>query len=1220
MEDLLDAALLSRLVTCQVQASPEDVGVGLLSVPEENELPVTSPSRMEAGILKLFMTLFKVEHGEEPMSSDATISKCLLLFELSRSAPREGFRSWSSKALLTDELSAIMDSHLSKDGFCELVVRSNGHVEDAKEWFDALCPPSSPTAVLTPAALTQQAISWPRLPGALDAMDGWQPAELVVRLAALWGDLTAAFGLPARDAAGEEDATWPVALRASKESVKSMARCLDGSGSPPRPRKLRRLTMRQWLRALRGKPGRLLLGEMEARTESERLAALPQTLDRLFPNLCDRLLVTKNLWLPGELICVRYCLSDFGYWGSGGPEPLVAGRKLILGRQPFITFLPQPEVAGLEDAMPPSCAVLSQLPSGIVWLRAPVAPPKSGDIASWHLQLFASDDGLQPVAPMSQPLLIQVMCVPPAPPSEIVLCDRSPDSLTLSWMETLQDGGLEVIHYELCLEPPDGDAVIHEATEPLITITDLKAETGYVTRVRAVNSLGSGPWSSAYRFSTGETSAPATMPAPWVVQVGISQALLRWVPPNGFRVGKYHLKAVSQKVGQEDAQSLMTCEGDQMDVLFTGLSSYTPYQFSIAASNSLGQGPWSPSTVQVFTEPDLPGQPQEVACDLWGYHLSPEMAEHASLCVTWKPPEDEGGASVLEYLVKVESLDKTAQVSEMSIASSPAWISGLFGNSWYRVSVAARNAAGLGDFVEIQAQTAVLRPQAPREPELCSADAEAVILRWSPPADDGGAPVLNYVVQVAGPHGEGDLELCVAPHVASEGFCDAWNGREGVQLPPLRGATAYTLRIRARNEAGLSEAAEVTVRTGPTVPGAPEPPRVSRRPGQLKLRWDLPEDGGSPVVEYEVRVALSGDLTILAQLCVEGREVKLAGLEPGCSYSAQLRARNCRGWSVWSRWSAPRSPTAVPGRPVAPRPLLQRTARSLLVEWDPPDSDTPLLEYEVWCGKEESFCHGLAPADGRRTRTSRTVAKISGLAPGSEYIFRVRALNLSGWSPWSAPSEVACTADTMEAQSSEIMSAVYRRFGGVGAAFRAFDRDRDGFVSRNEFMLGLSKYRSSMEQRARLFDMASHEGGPAGLSYGDFASLFGRPTPTNTSKPSHPEASRSARGLKEARRPSRGRHLRKTSPRTSCLRERALQQSSETLVPLGCGNKSASCDSSRASSPASECKRDFQSVSDTEIELKDGNCDSARRHVDCRRITSKRLPIADRRVRALSLY
>ena len=31
---------------------------------------------------------------------------------------------------------------------------------------------------------------------------------------------------------------------------------------------------------------------------------------------------------------------------------------------------------------------------------------------------------------------------------------------------------------------------------------------------------------------------------PW--KVGISQALLRWVPPNGFQVSKYHLKAVSQ--------------------------------------------------------------------------------------------------------------------------------------------------------------------------------------------------------------------------------------------------------------------------------------------------------------------------------------------------------------------------------------------------------------------------------------------------------------------------------------------------------------------------------------------------------------------------------------------------------------------------------------------------------------------------------------------------
>ena len=220
------------------------------------------------------------------------------------------------------------------------------------------------------------------------------------------------------------------------------------------------------------------------------------------------------------------------------------------------------------------------------------------------------------------------------------------------------------------------------------------------------------------------------------------------------------------------------------------------------------------------------------------------------------------------------------------------------------------------------------------------------------------------------------------------------------------------------------------------------------------------------------------------------------------------------------------------------------------------------------------------------------MAKVSGLAPGAAYVFRVRALNLSGWSPWSAPSDITSTST-----GSHDMSAVYRHFGAVEAAFRAFDRDRDGLVSKKEFMLGMSKYRSSVEQRARLFDMASQGG--AALTYSDFASLFCRPTPT--SKPEN-EASRSP--LREVRRPM----VRNASPKGSKgarmsprLKERALQPSAETL---GCGNHSGSCHSSRTSSPALY-KRDPESGSDAEIELKDSGCDSARRHRDVRRTCEK---------------
>ena len=45
---------------------------------------------------------------------------------------------------------------------------------------------------------------------------------------------------------------------------------------------------------------------MEAKSEAHRLAA---QRPRLFSNLSDRLLISKTLYLPGELVLVRYSLS-----------------------------------------------------------------------------------------------------------------------------------------------------------------------------------------------------------------------------------------------------------------------------------------------------------------------------------------------------------------------------------------------------------------------------------------------------------------------------------------------------------------------------------------------------------------------------------------------------------------------------------------------------------------------------------------------------------------------------------------------------------------------------------------------------------------------------------------------------------------------------------------------------------------------------------------------
>lgn len=60
-----------------------------------------------------------------------------------------------------------------------------------EEWFDLL----STSGRLPPPELAMRVLAAPRLPGAPDAQEPWQPEELVVRLIYVWGDLAAAFGL-----------------------------------------------------------------------------------------------------------------------------------------------------------------------------------------------------------------------------------------------------------------------------------------------------------------------------------------------------------------------------------------------------------------------------------------------------------------------------------------------------------------------------------------------------------------------------------------------------------------------------------------------------------------------------------------------------------------------------------------------------------------------------------------------------------------------------------------------------------------------------------------------------------------------------------------------------------------------------------------------------------------------------------------------------------------
>ena len=112
------------------------------------------------------------------------------------------------------------------------------------------------------------------------------------------------------------------------------------------------------------------------------------------------------------------------------------------------------------------------------------------------------------------------------------------------------------------------------------------------------------------------------------------------------------------------------------------------------------------------------------------------------------------------------------------------------------------------------------------------------------------------------------------------------------------------------------------------VPGKVARPSVSVGDGSLGVSWDAPSDGGSPIVDYDVRHVESGDIG-----CVDcgplpwvdwepsavsaSRRATITGLANGTSYAVVVRARNSVGVGEWSddEWGTPVAPVTAPGAP-----------------------------------------------------------------------------------------------------------------------------------------------------------------------------------------------------------------------------------------------------------------------------------------------------------------
>lgn len=285
-------------------------------------------------------------------------------------------------------------------------------------------------------------------------------------------------------------------------------------------------------------------------------------------------------------------------------------------------------------------------------------------------------------------------------------------------------------------------------------------------------------------------------------------------------------------------------------VTVTSLGDVTTYHFGVRATNVAGPSEFSSTFITVPDAPSITA-----------------VASDRQVELRWDAPYD-GGAAILEYIIYRDGA-KIGETTETSFL-----VFGLTNGQACTFQVAAENIAGIGEKSEAVSATPRTVPNTPTDVvATLSDDHSSITLGWKAPEVDGGSEIIGYEVWFRKSGGHWIVLTDVNALT--------------VTIDGLEHSTTYLFSVKAINIAGASDLSSILVTTLAT----PEAPVVSAvaGDGQVTLSWNIPNDGGSVILEYIV--------------CQDGAELVriteseyfITGLNNGVEYRFQVAARNAIG-------------------------------------------------------------------------------------------------------------------------------------------------------------------------------------------------------------------------------------------------------------------------------------------------------------------------------------
>ncbi|MCY3801049.1 MAG: fibronectin type III domain-containing protein [Chloroflexi bacterium] len=566
------------------------------------------------------------------------------------------------------------------------------------------------------------------------------------------------------------------------------------------------------------------------------------------------------------------------------------------------------------------------------------------------------------------------------------------EQLTASWAGVTDAGGYKVQWKSGTQEYDTSRQRTTTSTQTTQVITGLTNGTTYTVRVIAT---ATGTADSA---PSAELTAVPRPPAPtlWGSATVDGAVTLIVNSQQGARTGYRIEWKESTTSGWSGAMSRdITSSNPEIFEDISGLTVAASYDFRARTTRNGEDSNWS----DVFTVAGKPGSPADLTA----------TQAPGGIALSWTPPTETGGASLTGYHVQFrEDADGNWNDNPATGNAYPGGdatsftvttVHGLQNGVTYNFRIRASNVARSSFFHpndgSVEAATAISDDVPVNVMARVTMDQD-IDWSWEAPPDTSYRDYFHQTRLSTETNWQTAVHTRSTSHTTS--------GQTG---------RTYHFRVRACTGAtnddsvcgGWVPAQATTANAGPD---APTLTATAGADGEISLSWNEPHDGGNPITGYRVEykesslawsAALSEDLTSTA------RSHNVTNLNVGIAVDVRVRAVNPTDNGAWSNVET------VGGKPNSPQNFgatASASAVSVEVFWDFPSATggVGLTGYTInwrphhatanWSDNGPTGTKHVGP-----TATSAHITAADGLAPNTNYNFRISATNADRRSFWT---------------------------------------------------------------------------------------------------------------------------------------------------------------------------------------------------------------------------